>query len=73
MYSTEPLLRVMGAHVLPGVLCVSLSSLLLLLWELQRLTRGRSKPGPRRILAGGGIALGIVSLGFIVARFIVVN
>jgi hypothetical protein len=73
MDSTDTVLRLMGTHVLPGILCVVLSSLLLCLWELRRLTSGNSKTTRPWMLPAAGIVLGIISIAFIVTRFITVD
>jgi|HubBroStandDraft_5_1064220.scaffolds.fasta_scaffold00394_5 hypothetical protein len=73
MHSTDPILRLMGRHVLPGVFFVVLSSLLLCLWELRRLTSGDDKTTRRWLLPVGGLVLGLLSIAFIMARFITVD
>jgi len=73
MHVTDPVLRLMGTHVLPGILCVVLSSLLLCLWELRRLTSGDSEAIRPWMLPVAGIVLGIISIAFIMARFITVD
>jgi hypothetical protein len=73
MYAALPLLRSMGLHVLPGVICVALGALLLSCWELRRLTIARSSATHRRLLPATGIAVGVMALCLIVGRFIVVH
>jgi hypothetical protein len=73
MHHTDPILRLMGAHVLPGVLCVVFASLLLCLWELRRLASGDSRAIRPWMLPAAGIALFILSAVFIIARFITVD
>jgi hypothetical protein len=63
----------MGSHVLPGVLCVVLASLLLCWWELRRLTAGDTKAMRAWALPVAGIALSIISAEFIITRFLTVN
>jgi hypothetical protein len=50
-----------------------LSSLLLCLWELRRLTSGDDKTTRRWLLPVGGLVLGLLSIAFIMARFITVD
>jgi hypothetical protein len=74
MHPADPILRSMGTHVLPGVLCVAFGSVLLCLWELRRLTAGDSKAVRLWwMLPVGGIALFMISAAFIIARFITVD
>jgi hypothetical protein len=73
MHSKDPILRLMGTHVLPGILCVVLSSLLLCLWELRRLTPGDKKTIRSWVLPVSGLVLGILSIALIMARFITVD
>jgi hypothetical protein len=73
MHSTDPILRLMGTNILPGILSVIFASLLLCFWELRRLTSGDSKATRSWMLPVGGIALCIISAAFIIARFITVD
>jgi hypothetical protein len=73
MHSTDPILRLMGMHVLPGVFFVVLSSELLFLWELRRLTSDANKTIRRWMLPASGLVLGILSIVLIMARFITVD
>ena len=73
MRSANPVLRLMGSHVLPGVLCVVLASLLLCCWELRRLTSADTRAMRVWALPVAGIALSVISAEFIIARFLTVN
>lgn len=73
MHSTDAILRLMGTHVLPGVFCVVMSSLLLCLWELRSLTSGDHKTIRPWMLPAGGLVLCIMSIALIIARFITVD
>ena len=73
MYSSLPVLQSMGKHVLPGLLCLILSSLLLSFWELRRLTQGQSTVAHSWFLPATGIAVGVITFAFIAARFIVIH
>jgi hypothetical protein len=68
-----PLLRLLGLHVLPGMICVILGALLLSLWELRRLTASPGKATPPWLLPAAGIAVSVVALGLIASRFIAIQ
>lgn len=68
MYSATPLLRSIGVHVLPGIICLILASLLLSWWELRRLTRTESTVVDRWLPAAA-ITTGVISTALIAARF----
>ena len=73
MYFSLPVPQSMGMHVLPGLLCLILSSLLLSFWELRRLTKDQSADAHPWFLPASGITVGIISFAFIVARFVVIH
>lgn len=73
VYSTLPVLRSIGLHVLPGIICVILASMLLSFWELQRLTRAESTATRPWRLPAAGIAVSVIALGLIAARFAVIH
>jgi hypothetical protein len=75
MYVTAlpAMMRSVGLHVLPGIVCVILASALLFFWELRRLTRSEETGFPRWLLPAAGIALGVLSFAFIAVRFAAIH
>ena len=75
MYLTAlpAVVRSMGLHVLPGLLCLILASVLLLFWEFRRLTRSERTEIHPWLLPSAGITLGVLSFAFITARFVVIH
>ena len=73
MHSVPPLIRSIGLHVLPGMICMILGALLLSWWELRRLTAAPNTAAPRWMLPASGIAVSVLALGLIGSRFIAIH
>ena len=70
MHSLRELSRVLGSHVLPGIILLILAAVTLCVWEVRRLTARQTGSGRERLIALSGILLGTASCIFMAARFI---
>ena len=75
MYVTAlpAMIRSVGVHVLPGIVCVIMASAVLFFWELRRLTKFGETGILRWLLPAAGITLGLLSFAFIAARFAAIH
>ena len=72
MIAAVPVLRAVGLHVLPGIICLVLSAVLLSLWEVRRISHARVLMARPWLLPTLGITLGMASCVLIAARFLAV-
>ena len=74
MIALPAVIRSIGLHVLPGVVCVILASILLFLWELRRVSgHERARAGGGVWLPAAGLTLSVLACALIFIRFAVIH
>ena len=68
----EPV-KAVGDHILPGIACLVISAVLLIIWETRRLIYRQAGPHRPWLIPSLAIALSIVSFILMIIRFLAVD